>query len=121
MTRESRSQALSTDELAEMLNALLEAERAGAKVLSAFLDQMTSLPPEARERLGDIQRDESRNCAILIELLRHLGRERSTATGDFLGRALAVEGTRERLEFLNRGQAWVARRIGSVLPRIRDS
>lgn len=112
---------LSTDDLARLLNTLLEAERAGAKVLAAFVDQMTSLPPEARARLAGIQRDESRNCVILIDLLRHFDRQRSRATGDFLDRALAIQGTRERLEFLNRGQAWVARQIAAALPRIRDA
>jgi len=118
--REARGHDLSAHEVAAFLNTLLEAERAGAKVLAAFLDQMP-LAPEARDGLARIQRDESRNCVELIELLRHLGHEKSSATSDFLGRALAVTGTRQRLEFLNRGQAWVARRIAAALPRIRDA
>lgn len=112
--------AMSIEELAELLNTLLEAERAGAKVLSAFLDQL-ELGQRERSELHRIQRDESRNCAILIDLLQHLGRPRSEATGDFLERALALQGARPRLEFLNRGQAWVARRIAAALPRIGDA
>ena len=118
--RESRGHDLSIHELTAFLNTLLEAERAGAKVLAAFLDDLP-LPPEARDGLARIQRDESRNCVELMELLRHLGRKKSAATSDFFGRALAVEGTRQRLEFLNRGQAWVVRRIAAALPRIRDA
>jgi 5-formyltetrahydrofolate cyclo-ligase len=118
--RASRGHGMSTRELAAFLNTLLEAERAGARVLAAFLDQMT-LTPDARDVLARIQRDESRNCVELIELLRHLDHEKSARTSDFLRRALAIEGTRERLEFLNRGQAWVARRIAAALPRIRDA
>jgi 5-formyltetrahydrofolate cyclo-ligase len=118
--REARGHGMSTHELAAFLNTLLEAERAGAKVLAAFLDQMR-LAPDARDALARIQRDESRNCVELMDLLRHIGAEKSAATSDFLDRALAVAGTRQRLEFLNRGQAWVARRIAAALPRIRDT
>jgi 5,10-methenyltetrahydrofolate synthetase len=109
----------SATELAKLLNTLLEAERAGAKVLSAFADQM-ALGPAERGELLRVQRDESHNCAVLMDLLRRLPAEASRATGDFLGKALAVEGARARLEFLNRGQAWVAKRIAATLPRIED-
>ena len=112
--------ALSTEDLADLLNTLLEAERAGAKVLNTYVDQL-DLAPGARAELVRIQRDESRNCAILMELLRSLGRQASRATGDFLPRALAMKGTRPRLEFLNRGQYWVARRIAAALPRVDDA
>jgi nitronate monooxygenase len=40
----------------------------------------------------------------------------SAVTGDFLGKALAVNGRVARLQFLNRGQAWVARKISEALP-----
>jgi 5,10-methenyltetrahydrofolate synthetase len=116
----TRGHAMSTHELAAFLNTLLEAERAGAKLLAAFLEQMT-LAPDARDALARIQHDESRNCVELMDLLRHIGAEKSAATSDFLDRALAVAGKRQRLEFLNRGQAWVARRIATALPRIRDT
>jgi hypothetical protein len=42
------------------------------------------------------------------------------AVGDFYGRGLAIRGWRERLAFLNRGQAWVARRIAVALPRVPE-
>ena len=63
-----------------------------------------------------VQRDEAKNCAILIDLIRRKDATPSTATGDFLGKALAVKGRVARLQFLNRGQAWVARKIGDALP-----
>jgi nitronate monooxygenase len=106
-------------ELATLLNTLLEAERAGAKVVAAFLTEL-SLDPAAQASLVAIQRDESHNCANLIGLLRHIGATPSRATGNFLAMALAIQGDRERLAFLNRGQAWVARRIAAALPRIAD-
>jgi len=106
-------------EVASLLNRLLEAERAGAKVMASLLSQ-PSLEPGVRESLLRIQRDESRNCAILIGLLRHIDAAPSSLTGDFLQMALAIQGNRERLAFLNRGQTWVARHIAAALPRIGD-
>lgn len=112
-----RRRMLPAAEVAALLNTLLEGERAGAKVLAAFLDQL-ALSGEDRALLADLQRDESRNCAVLMNLLRGMEAPVSDATGDFLRKALEVEGTRERLVFLNRGQEWVARSIAQALPRI---
>jgi 5,10-methenyltetrahydrofolate synthetase len=110
---------LGQTEVACLLNTLLEAERAGAKVVAAFLSEL-SLDPDARASLLRIQRDESRNCAVLIGLLRHIDAAPSRVTGNFFQMALAIQGDRERLEFLNRGQSWVARHIAAALPRIVD-
>jgi 5,10-methenyltetrahydrofolate synthetase len=111
--------AMPADELIGLLNALLEAERAGAKVLAAFLSDYERGTPAWKE-LAAVQRDEARNCAILMDLIRRMGGESSTATGDFLGKALAVEGRAARLRFLNRGQEWVARKIGEALPSLEQ-
>ena len=105
------------DELVGLLNSLLEAERAGAKVLAAFLEEYERESPAWRQ-LAAVQRDEARNCAILLDLLRQVKGAPSAATGEFLGKALAVQGKAARLQFLNRGQQWVARKIGEALPRI---
>lgn len=110
---------LSREELVHLLNVLLEAERAGAKVLLIYLREFAG-DALAEAALRDVQRDEARNCAVLVNLIDYLGAHPSAATGDFLEKALAVQGRRERLEFLNRGQAWVARRIGAALPKIGD-
>ena len=108
------------EELATLLNELLEAERAGARALSAWLDE---LPVEsaAWPRLRLVQRDEARNCARLIELLIDLGEKPTLRTGDFARRARATSGWAERLALLDRGQAWVVRRLSAVLPRLADS
>ena len=111
--------ALSAEEILGLLNTLLEAERAGAKVLAAFLDDYERDTPAWRQ-VSAVQRDEAKNCAILIELIRGAGGTPSTGTGDFLGKALKVEGRIARLQFLNRGQAWVARKISEALPNITD-
>lgn len=109
----------SREELLTLLNTLLEAERAGAKVIHAYLEDFES-DPQAWALLRSVQRDEAENCAVLADLIRHLGGTPSAATGAFLEKALAVKDSRKRLEFLNRGQEWVARRIGAALPKIAD-
>lgn len=109
--------AMQREEYALLLNTLLEAERAGAKLLAAYVSE---LPPgsERLDTLSEVQLDEARNCAVLIHLLLEEGIEPSGAVGDFYRKGLAIEEWRERLEFLNRGQGWVAKRIAAALPRI---
>ena len=111
---------MSRDDVLALLNTLLEAERAGAKVLAAFLDDYAR-DSAAWRQVSTVQRDEAKNCAILIELIRRLEGTPSGATGEFLGKALAVEGRIARLKFLNRGQGWVARKIREALPEIGDA
>ena len=108
------------EELGRLLNLLLEAERAGARLLAAYLDE---LPPGTAEWVGlhDVQRDEARNCAVLIHCLLEAEVAPSTQTGDFYRRGLEIKVWRERLDFLNRGQRWVAKRIAEALPRVRSS
>ena len=111
-------QAMAVEELTLLLNTLLEAERAGAKVLAAFLDDYERDTP-AWNQLVAVQRDEATNCAILIDLIQRVnGGEPSHETGDFVAKALAVQGKAARLRFLNRGQQWVARKINEALPRV---
>jgi hypothetical protein len=111
---------LSREELGRLLNLLLEAERAGAKLLAAYIDE---LPPGTTQWVGlhAMQRDEARNCAVLIHYLLDADVTPSMATGDFYRKGLEITSWRERLEFLNRGQAWVAKRIAEALPRIPAS
>ena len=104
----------------DLLNTLLEAERAGAKVLAAFLDEYPR-GSAAWNQLLQVQQDEAKNCAILIDSIRKLGGVPSGSIGGFFGKALAVVGRPERLIFLNRGQAWVARTIAEALPAISDT
>jgi 5-formyltetrahydrofolate cyclo-ligase len=110
---------MSAEEVIGLLNVLLEAERAGARVLAAFLDDYERDTPAWRQ-VAAVQRDEARNCAILIDLIQRLGGAPSAATGDFLGKALAVKGRALRLQFLNRGQGWVARKIAEALPNVKE-
>ena len=114
-----RARAMPATELVGLLNTLLEAERAGARVLAAFLNDYERDTPAWRQ-LAAVQRDEAKNCAILLDLIRRINGTPSVATGDFLGKALATEGKVARLQFLNRGQRWVARKINEALPHLEQ-
>lgn len=109
----------STEEYGAFLNTLLEAERAGAKLLAAYLDE---LPPDSPRwnAIHAVQRDEAHNCAVLIHLLLEAEVTPTPAVGDFYGRGLAIRDWGERLQFLNRGQAWVARRLAAALPQVPE-
>ena len=110
---------MSRRDFGTFLNTLLEAERAGAKLLAAYVAE---LPPQstAWTALHKIQRDEAHNCAVLIHLLLNAEIEPSMGVGDFYERGLARRKWSERLELLNRGQSWVAKRIAEALPRIPE-
>lgn len=120
MSSPDESRRLTPAEVGSLLNTLLEAERAGAAVLTAFIHEI-DLGGWARDEMRRMQRDEAHNCGVLIGLLGYLGIERSRATGDFLRKALAVKGALARLAFLNRGQSWVERSIAEALPHIDDA
>jgi len=106
------------DELVEHLNALLEAERAGAKVALA-----SSRMPATRTYtalMRTVRADEARWCAMLAEQITRLEAAPSRKTGAFREKALAIADPFDRLAFLNRGQAWVVRKLEEMLPRVRD-
>lgn len=106
------------DELLNELNALLEAERAGAKV--ALASSLISAPPAYTELMLVVRDDEARWCAMLAEQIRKLEATPSRRTGAFREKALAVSEPYDRLALLNRGQAWVIRKLEKLLPRVRD-
>lgn len=106
-------------ELIERLNALLEAERAGAKVLTILGDGLEPGSPIAI-LLKRVQKDEGGNATVLFQTIRRLAGEASHATGDFVEKTLAIEGLTARLKFVNKGQAWVARKIDEALPLAPD-
>ena len=107
------------EELIAFLNRMLEAERAGAKALLQFLEEYPR-HGEAWKTLRQVQSDETHNCVLIGELLKHRGAPYSHATGEFLGKALAVQGRRARLEFLVRGLRWAVRECDQALPRMQD-
>jgi hypothetical protein len=115
----SEVRPMSVIELVSLLNTLLEAERAGAKAIAAYMAEYEA-GTRLWLRLNTVQRDEAMNCSVLIDLVRGLGAKPSSAVGGFLYKALAVRGDDERLAFLNRGQNWVVQLIRRSLPRVGD-
>jgi nitronate monooxygenase len=98
---------------------MLEAERAGAKALVVYLD---SYPrnSESWKILRQVQADEAHNCALIGKLLEKSGTPYSHATGEFYDKALAVQGRKERIEFLVKGLRWAVKRFEESLLQIAD-
>lgn len=96
---------------------MLEAERAGAKALVVFMDDHPR-NGEAWKVLRKIQSDEAHNCALIGKLIEKTGAPYSHATGGFYGKAVAVKGKRERIEFLVRGLRWAVKQFEAELPRL---
>jgi nitronate monooxygenase len=118
MTDALNSCQLTNEELIYALNELLEAERAGARVL---LETAQQNPPEnLAVQINEIQRDEIRWCKMLINVIRSLDIVPSRKTGAFYEKAIAITNLKERLIFINRGQGWVVRRLSEIIPRMQD-
>jgi len=107
------------DEILDFLNTLVEAERAGARVTHESA-QMCGDGPIA-DLMRTIQRDEARWCGMLMEHVKALGATPSKQVGGFYERAMAIADPGERIDFLNRGQGWVVRKLREMLPRVRDA
>lgn len=106
------------DEIVAALNELLEAERAGAKV--ALASSKSEAPATYRALLRHVRDDEAKWCAMLSAQILRLGARPSRRIGAFREKALAIGDPAERLAFLNRGQAWVVRKLEALVPRIRE-
>jgi len=96
---------------------MLEAERAGAKALVAFMHDWPRQSEQWRV-LRNIQADEAHNCVLLGEILKRTQAEYSHATGEFYDKAVALKGKRQRIEFLIRGLRWAVQRFEESLPRL---
>lgn len=106
------------DELAPLLQELLEAERAGARV--ALESARGAADEPVAELMRAIHHDEAVWCAMLASHIKALGRPPSTRVGGFYAKAMAISDLYQRIDFLNRGQAWVVRRLREMLPRLRN-
>src|SRR5690606_28314539 len=89
-------------EIVAMLQELLQAERAGARVAGQTAHDVGR--GDVASLLALVRRDEVRWCAMLRSALRRLDAVPSRKVGDFHGRAMAIADTDARLAFLNRGQ-----------------
>jgi hypothetical protein len=116
---EAGTAAVTGERLVGWINVILETERAGTRILTTLMagDGM----PGANGLLAQVQRDQACNCALLTRMVRRLGGAPSMAVGALRDKVLALERLEDRLELLNRGQAWVARRLDRMVPRIADA
>lgn len=105
-------------ELLGLLNTLLEGERAGVRATSLLrnsvgIDSLNAL-------VRTVANDEASCCAMLDRHITRLGGTPSPTVGKFFDRFAEINGLKSRLEFLNRGQEWVIRRLQEDIPKICD-
>lgn len=96
-------------QLIVFLNRILEAERAGVKVLTDLLKDVEEGGLKAM--MAQFLIDEGSNCQVLMTLVRHMKGEPSRKTGDFVDKIQALPSMREKLDLLVKGQEWVAKQI----------
>jgi nitronate monooxygenase len=105
--------------LVPVLQELLAAERAGAKVAAASLSQTRDAAQ--RRLLEQVRQGEADSCRRLTACLGHLGIEPTREIGAFHDKAMAIADLDQRLAFVDRGQRWVIRRIEAQLPLCDDA
>jgi hypothetical protein len=94
---------------------MLEAERAGAKVLVLFMESFERNSSEWKI-LREVQAREAQNCALIGKLLEKAGVPYSHETSEFYDRALDVDGRLDRLRYLVQGLKWAVRKFDEALP-----
>ena len=102
-----------TPELESLLNQLLEAERAGHKLLTAMSQETTN--PQLVALFASFTEVEMSDVSVLEGLIRLHGGVPSTKIGDFVERVLSLDNLDDQMGLLSRGQAWIARKVEQVL------
>ena len=110
---------MSTSSSTDFLNAMLEAERAGAKALVVFMDEWPRNGEEWKV-LRKVHEDEAHNCALIGKLLEKSATPYSHATGEFYDKAVAVQGRKERIAFLVKGLRWAVQRFEQQLSTLGE-
>lgn len=100
-----------SNELVDLLNTLLEAEKAGVETMAYFLEKEPN-----NDLYKEVKNDEAWSCAGLIQSIKREGGSVSTAKGDFAEKVKALPTLQEQLELLVKGQTWVVKRIDRALP-----
>jgi bacterioferritin (cytochrome b1) len=96
-------------QLIDLLNALLEAERAGVETAN-HLQQNYQLE-ELDAQYKQLKKDEAWSCAGLHKAILREGGVPSMQVGAFIDKITSLETLKEKLALLIKGQAWVARKI----------
>lgn len=96
-------------ELIDLLNALLEAERAGVETANHLMKEYKLEELDAQYKR--LKKDEAWSCAGLHKAILREGGAPSMHVGDFIGKVTALNTLNDKLKLLIKGQAWVARKI----------
>ena len=100
-------------ELEVILNRLLEAERAGHKLLEVMAQETSD--PQLKALFANITDVEVSDVSVLEGLIRLHGGTPSIKIGDFVDRVLSLDNLHDQINLLSRGQAWVARKVEQAL------
>ncbi|MCD6075817.1 MAG: dioxygenase [Rhodospirillales bacterium] len=106
-------------ELIDLLNLLLECERAGARGVAALAARSPDI--EVRDALREIAADEARFCVMLSSHIKGLLGTPSEDTGGFYRKLIALDALDTQLDLLDRGQSWVADKLREALPKISQA
>jgi hypothetical protein len=99
--------------LAQILNLLLESERAGVAALDALLNEVPQ--DELRKLLTTSREDEAATAGHLERLIRSGGETPSAKVGEFAAKVAAAGSLQERLKLLIHGEEWVARKVEEAI------
>ena len=99
--------------LEQILNLLLESERAGVVVLDALAAEVGQ--SELRQLLLTSKDDEGATARQLEELIRAAGGTPSDKVGPFADKVTAAASLQDRLQLLIHGEEWVARKVEEAL------
>lgn len=105
--------------LAEILNLLLESERAGIAALDALAAEVP--PGDLRQLLLTSREDEAAAARGLEDLIRASGATPSDKVGPFAAKVAAIPSLRDRLNLMIHGEEWVARKIEEALAIVPPS
>jgi hypothetical protein len=99
--------------LEDILNLLLEAERAGVVALGELAGQVEQ--DELKRLLLTSREDETADVKGLEELIGTGGGRASGRVGPFAAKVSAAGALRDRLNLLIHGEEWVARKVEEAL------
>jgi nitronate monooxygenase len=99
--------------LTQILNLLLESERAGVAALDALLNQVTQ--DDLRKLLTTSREDEAATVSQLEALIRSSGDSPSAKVGAFAAKVAAAGSMQNRLKLLIHGEEWVARKVEEAI------
>jgi hypothetical protein len=107
-----------SQEIIDRLNELLECERAGVEAAMGLAT--SDAPGFSHGELQKFAEDEGWACGGLRKAILRCGGRPSGRTGAFAGKVLALGTEGERVSLLAYGQAWVVRRIETLLAKDLD-